>query len=98
MLRPSGANVTGSTRIHITVTQGRQERARERGQIQSASTYRIYGVDYFTTFSPIAKLASFQVSVTTMARFDCYGKRFDFNGTYVNGKLFDNENIVCSLL
>ena len=47
--------------FHITVTQGRQERARERGQIQSATTYRIYGVDYFTTFSPIAKLASFRL-------------------------------------
>jgi len=52
-----------------------------------------HGVDYFMTFSPVAKLASFR---TILAIAVCYNwdiESFDFNGAYLNGELDNNEEI-----
>jgi len=52
-----------------------------------------HGVDYFMTFSPVAKLASF---CTILAIAACYNwdiKSFNFNGAYLNGELDNNEEI-----
>ena len=54
---------------------------------------QIYGVDYFQTFSPIARLASFRVILALAARYDWDVQCFDFNGAYLNGELDANEEI-----
>jgi hypothetical protein len=51
------------------------------------------GLDYFATFSPVAKLSSFRLILALAARFDWDAKSFDFNGAYLNGELDDNEEI-----
>jgi Reverse transcriptase (RNA-dependent DNA polymerase) len=50
-------------------------------------------VDYFATFSPIAKLLSFQAVLTITARSDWEVDSFDFNGAYLNGELDEGEEI-----
>ena len=54
---------------------------------------QIYGVDYFTTFSPVAKLASFRTILAIASRYNWDIDSFDFNGAYLNGKLDENEEI-----
>ena len=54
---------------------------------------QIYGVNYFDTFSPVAKLSSF---CTILVYAICHNweiESFDFNGAYLNGKLDNNEEI-----
>lgn len=54
---------------------------------------QIYGVDYFTTFSPVAKLSSFHtiIAITACNNWDI--ESFDFNRAYLNSELDDNEEI-----
>jgi hypothetical protein len=52
-----------------------------------------FGVDYFDSFSPAAKLSSFHIILAIATCNDWDADTFDFNGTYLNGKLDDNEEI-----
>ena len=52
---------------------------------------QIYGVDYFDTYSPVAKLSSFHLILVIAARNDWEVKMFDFNGAYLNGELGEEE-------
>jgi len=54
---------------------------------------QVYGIDYFVTFSPVAKLASFRLLLAIAARHDWDIESFDFNGAYLNGQLDANEEI-----
>jgi hypothetical protein len=51
------------------------------------------GVDYFDTFSPVAKLSSFRIILAIAAHNDWDTDTFDFNGAYLNGKLDEDEEI-----
>ena len=50
-------------------------------------------MDYFSTYSLVAKLTSFRTILTIAARHDWEIESFDFNGAYLNGKLDTNEQI-----
>jgi hypothetical protein len=50
-------------------------------------------VDYFDTFSPVARLASFHTILAYAARNDWDIDTFDFNGVYLNGELSADEDI-----
>ena len=50
-------------------------------------------MDYFDTFSPIAKLSSFRIILAIAARNDWDADTFDFNGAYLNGELDDSKEI-----
>ena len=52
-----------------------------------------FGVDYFDTFSPVAKLSSFHTILAIAACNNWNANTFDFNGTYLNGELGNNEEI-----
>jgi hypothetical protein len=52
-----------------------------------------FSVDYFDTFSPVTKLSSFHLILAIAAHNDWDTDTFDFNGTYLNGELDDNEQI-----
>ena len=54
---------------------------------------QVYGIDYFVTFSPIAKLASFRLLLAIAVCHDWDIESFDFNGAYLNGQLDANEEI-----
>lgn len=52
-----------------------------------------FGMDYFDTFSPVAKLSSFCFILAIAAHNDWDTDTFDFNGMYLNGELDDDEEI-----
>ncbi|OJT10684.1 Retrovirus-related Pol polyprotein from transposon TNT 1-94, partial [Trametes pubescens] len=47
----------------------------------------VYGVDYYETFAPVAKLASFRLILAIAARNGWSAETFDFNSAYLNSKL-----------
>ena len=50
-------------------------------------------MDYYNTFSPVTKLASFCSILALAAWLDWDIKSFDFNGAYLNGELDEDEEI-----
>jgi hypothetical protein len=54
---------------------------------------QIYGVDYFDTFSLVARLTSFRVLMALVAHFGWELEAFDFNAAYLNGELDEGEEI-----
>ena len=54
---------------------------------------QIHRVDYFETYSPIAKLASFCLILAIAACHSWEVHAFDFNGAYLNGELEGDEEI-----
>ncbi len=54
---------------------------------------QIYGIDYFNTYSPVAKMASFQTILAMAARLDWDIESFDFNGAYLNAMLDNDEEL-----
>ena len=50
-------------------------------------------MDYFSTYSPIAKLTTFRIILAIAARYNWDIESFDFNGAYLNGELDANEEI-----
>ena len=56
-----------------------------------------FGIDYFDTYSPVARLASFHVILAIATCNDWEINTFDFNSAYLNGKLTENEQIYMEL-
>ena len=54
---------------------------------------QIYGVDYYETYAPVARLASFQLLLAIAARNGWAVDTFDFDSAYLNCKLKDDEVI-----
>jgi len=54
---------------------------------------QVYGIDYFDTYLPVAKLSSIHLILALAARHDWEVESFDFNGAYLNGELSDEEEI-----
>jgi hypothetical protein len=50
-------------------------------------------VDYYDTFSPVTRLASFRVLIALTAHFGWELEAFDFNSAYLNGELNKDEEI-----
>ena len=54
---------------------------------------QVYGLDYYQTYSPVARLTSIRLLLALAARYDWNIESFDFVGAYLNGELDDNEVI-----
>ena len=54
---------------------------------------QVYSIDYFDTFSPVAKLTSIRTLLAIAARNDWEIESFDFDGAYLNGELNADEVI-----
>src|SRR3984893_15290240 len=53
----------------------------------------MYRVDYFSSYSPVLKLASFHIILAIAMRHDWEIESFDFVSAYLNGELDENEEI-----
>ena len=54
---------------------------------------QIYGVDYYENYTPVARLASFQLLIAMANRSGWPLDSFDFNSAYLNLVLSDDEVI-----
>ena len=53
----------------------------------------MYGVDYFETFAPVARLASIQTILAIATQNNWEIDMFDFHSAYLNGVLDNNKDI-----
>ena len=54
---------------------------------------QIYGINYYETYAPVARLSSFCFLLAIAARNKWTVDTFDFNSAYLNSKLGEDENI-----
>jgi Reverse transcriptase (RNA-dependent DNA polymerase) len=54
---------------------------------------QVHRVDYFDTYSPVAKLSSFCMLLAMAVHFDWEVEAFDFNAAYLNRELGDGKEI-----
>ena len=52
---------------------------------------QIYSVDYYETYVPVARLASFRLMLALAARKGWAVDNFDFDQAYLNSKLGDDD-------
>ena len=91
--RPPDKNVVGSKWVFRIKRKADGSIEKYKVRLVACGFTQVYGVDYFDTFSPVAKLASFRTILTIAAKSDWEIKSFDFNGAYLNGELDEHEEI-----
>ena len=98
VLCPLGKNVVGSKWVFRIKRKADGAIDKYKARLVARGFMQIYRVNYFTTYSPVAKLTSFRTILAIAACQDWDIESFDFNGMYLNGKLDANEEIYMQAL
>jgi transposase InsO family protein len=93
VLRPAGKNIIGSKWVFRIKRKDDGAIDKHKARLVARGFTQIFGVDYFDTYSPVAKMASVRSTLAMAARFDWDIESFDFNGAYLNGTLDDDEEL-----
>src|SRR5260370_7152308 len=88
--RPHNKNVIGSKWVFHIKCKADGSVDKYKAHLVARGFTQIYGVDYFDTYSPVAKLSSIRLILAIAARYDWDIDSFDFGGAYIRGEL-DNK-------
>jgi hypothetical protein len=91
--RPPGKNIVGSKWVFKLKRQADGSVDKYKAQLVARGFTQIYSVDYFDTFSLVARLASFRVLMALAACLGWELEAFDFNAAYLNGELDEGKEI-----
>lgn len=91
--RPTNKNIVGSKWVFRIKRKADGTIEKYKARLVAQGFTQKFGVDYFDTFSPVAKLSSFRIILAIAARNDWDADTFDFNGAYLNGELDEDEDI-----
>ena len=91
--RPIDKNIVGSKWVFHIKQKADGSIEKYKACLVTQGFTQKFGMDYFDTFSPVAKLSSFCIILAIAARNDWDANTFDFNGAYLNGELGDSEEI-----
>jgi len=90
---PSGKNIVGSKWVFCIKQNSEGKVQKYKTRLVACGFTQVFGQDYYDTFSPVARLASFRAVLTLTACFDWEINMFDFIGAYLNGELDEDEEI-----
>ena len=93
ILCPEGKNIISSKWVFQLKHKANGSINKYKACLVVCSFTQIYGVDYFDTFSPITKLASIHTILMLTACHNWDVDTFNFNSTYLNGELGEEEEI-----
>jgi transposase InsO family protein len=91
--RPQGKNIVSSKWVFRIKRKADGTIEKYKARLVARGFTQVYGIDYFDTYSPVAKLASIRTILAFTARYDWDIETFDFIGAYLNGELGDDEDI-----
>jgi transposase InsO family protein len=89
--RPPDANVVDSRWVFRIKKNAAGEIDKYKARLVAKGFTQIYGVDYYETYAPVARLTSFRLLLAIAARNGWAIDTFDFNSAYLNSKLGDDE-------
>ena len=90
---PRDKNIVGSKWVFRVKRKADGSIDKYKARLIAKGFTQVYGVDYFDTYSPVAKLSSIRLILALAACHDWEVESFDFNGAYLNGELSDEEEI-----
>ncbi len=85
--RPSTGNVVDSKWVLRVKKNAAGEIDKYKARLVARGFTQVHGIDYYETFAPVAKLASFRLILAVAARNGWAADTFDFNNAYLNSKL-----------
>jgi hypothetical protein len=91
--RPPGKNVVGSKWVFRLKFKADGTINKYKARLIMRGFTQQYGIDYYDTYSLVAKLTSFRTILALAAQYDWDVESFNFNGAYLNGKLEQDEEI-----
>ena len=94
--RPAGTNVVGSRWVLRVKKNAAGEVKKYRACLVAKGFTQIYGMDFYETYTPVARLASFRLLLAVAACNDWPVDTFDFDSAYLNSILNDDDEIIYS--
>ncbi|TFY77263.1 hypothetical protein EWM64_g6750 [Hericium alpestre] len=91
--KPPGKNVVGCKWVFRIKKNAAGEIEKYKARLVAKGFTQIEGVDYFDTYSPVAKLSNLRAILALAARYGWDIETFDFNSAFLNGTLDDDEEI-----
>jgi Reverse transcriptase (RNA-dependent DNA polymerase) len=91
--QPAGKNIVSSKRVFCIKRKADRSIEKYKAHLVAQGFMQKLDMDYFDTFSPVAKLSSFRIILAIATQNNWDADTFDFNSTYLNGKLDKNEEI-----
>ena len=91
--RPPNTNVVDSRWVLRIKKNAAGEVDKYKARLVAKGFTQIYGVDYYETYAPVAKLTSFRLLLAIAARNGWAVDTFDFDSAYLNSKLGEDEVI-----
>jgi transposase InsO family protein len=89
--RPPNANVVDCRWVLRIKKNAAGEIEKYKARLVAKGFTQIYGVDYYETYAPVAKLASFRLLLALAARNGWPLDTFDFDSAYLNTYLNEDE-------
>ena len=90
---PEGANVVGSKWVFRIKHNASGRVVRYKARLVAQGFSQVEGVDYFDTYTLVARLASLRTILALAARLDLELHQIDIKGAYLNGELTNEERI-----
>jgi hypothetical protein len=91
--QPRDKNVVGSKWVFRVKRNADGSIDKYKARLVAKGFTQVYGVDYFDTYSPVAKISSIRTILALAACHDWEVESFDFDGAYLNGELNSDEEI-----
>ena len=91
--RPPGANVVDCRWVLHIKKNAAGEIEKYKARLVAKGFTQIYGVDYYETYAPVTRLASFRLLLAIAARNGWAVDTFDFDSAYLNCNLKEDEVI-----
>ena len=91
--RPENTNIVDSKWVFHIKRNADGSIDKHKARLVARGFTQVYGLDYFNTYSPVARLTSIRLILAIAARYDWEIESFNFVGAYLNGELDDNEVI-----
>ena len=89
--RPPNTNVVDTKWVFRIKKNSAGEIDKYKARLVARGFTQIYGVDYYETYAPVARLASFRLMLALAARNGWTVDNFDFDQAYLNSKLDDDD-------
>ena len=91
---PEGANVVSSQWVLCIKKNAAGEVKKYKAHLVAKGFTQIYGIDFYKTYAPVARLASFWLLLTIAARNNWPVDAFDLNSAYLNSILDDEDETI----
>jgi len=90
---PLDKNIVGSKWVFRIKWNAEGKVQKYKARLVAHGFTQVFGQDYYDTFSPVARLASFHAILALTMCFDWEIDMFNFIGVYLNGELDEDEEI-----